>query len=854
MDRSPPTPDEPLAEPSLQAIRHELRTPVNHIIGFSEMLLEEAADLEGLGPQGEAKPLRFAPLREVVAAGRAMLALVDEWLAQADPLRPAAGLPALAARLAPYVASVGRTCQALAERAEADGAIGPATDLLKIAAAAAHLGDLAAGAVLPTALPLAPSDAADEGERGPEGSHTGRLLIVDDSPLNRDLLARRLERLGYTTAEAADGQEALVRLRAEPFDLLLLDLMMPELDGYDVLRARRADPALERIPVIVLSALDDTAHVVRAVELGADDYLPKPFDPVLLRARIGACLAKKRLRDMEAGYLQRLEEERRRGDDLLNVVIPLGVALSSEKDFNLLLERFVVEAQRLSGADGGTLYLIAEEKLRFMIVRTSSLQIAMGGASGKDIPFPPLRLYDEQSGAPLFNYVVTHAALEGKTINIADAYHADGYDFSGTRDFDARTGYHTTSVLTVPLKDGAGRVIGVLQLINAKDGDGRVVPFDDGARQMLESLGSLAAAALAAALREQQLRQEITDLRIEIDQQKKQHDLEQITSSPYFASLQSRARQLRDPAARRENGAEPAGPTRHVFQVGDQEIVAREQGPARGRLLLLIHGWSSSWYALSPLLSTLSDRYRCVAVDLPGFGESPPLKERASIAAYADLLAELIRQLSPGLPAVLVGHSMGGMTSVTLALRHPELVERMALLCPTISGRLSTWINTAIYPITWLERSRVAGGIVARLEPYMLRVTDRLMRPASFAERTDISEADYHRLRADARRPGQGRVRAECFWAMRENDLQGRLGGIAHPTMVIWGMEDNTVPLRDASAIADEWPGAQLQVLPKAGHWPQFETPEITRRHIRSFLSTPIKLLRTQKAEARREK
>jgi pimeloyl-ACP methyl ester carboxylesterase len=121
------------------------------------------------------------------------------------------------------------------------------------------------------------------------------------------------------------------------------------------------------------------------------------------------------------------------------------------------------------------------------------------------------------------------------------------------------------------------------------------------------------------------------------------------------------------------------------------------------------------------------------------------------------------------------------------------------------------------------------------------------MRPASFAERSDISEADYHRLRADARRPGQGRVRAECFWAMRANDLQGKLGAITHPAMVIWGMEDNTVPLRDASVIADEWPGAQLQVLPKAGHWPQFETPEITRRHIRAFLSTPIKLLRAQR-------
>jgi pimeloyl-ACP methyl ester carboxylesterase len=189
---------------------------------------------------------------------------------------------------------------------------------------------------------------------------------------------------------------------------------------------------------------------------------------------------------------------------------------------------------------------------------------------------------------------------------------------------------------------------------------------------------------------------------------------------------------------------------------------------------------------------------------------------------------------------------MGGMTSVTLGLRHPELVERMVLLCPTISGKLSYWISWFISPITMLERSRVAGGVVSLLEPSMLSLTDRLMRPASFAERTSISEDDYHRLRADARRPGQGRVRAECYGAMQANDLRGKLGALEIPALVIWGMEDNTVPLRDASVVADEWPDAELVVLPKAGHWPQFETPVVTRKHIRSFLSKPLKLLKSQ--------
>lgn len=830
------------ADPSnrIHALRHELRTPVNHIVGYSEMLLEEASDIEA--------PERFAALREVLADGRAMLKAISAWLDLGDGDDPAGRLAQLYAALAPLVTSVAATCQELADRAEAEGPAAFAADLLKIAAAAAHLGDLAAGTALPNVDGI-PERPADDGEAStPNGG--GTLLVVDDNELNRDILARRLERLGYTAQQAADGRQALELLRARPFDLVLLDMMMPELDGYGVLAAMQADPQLTAIPVIVLSALDTLEHVVRAVELGADDYLPKPFDPVLLKTRIAACLQKKRLRDSEVEYLRQIEDEKQRADRLLNVVIPLGVALSVEKDFDRLLETIVLQAQELCNADGGTLYLRTDDdRLRFVIVRNRSLDIAMGGPGGKDIPFPPLRLRDEQTGAANYNYVVAHTALDGKTINIADAYDAPGYDFSGTREFDARTGYRTTSVLNIPLKDGLDNVIGVLQLINAQR-DGVVTPFDGVSAQMLESLGALAAAALSAYAREQQLRQEISDLRIVIDQQKKQREVDEITGSAYFAGLQQRARALRagerGAPARSEPGDEAAGPQRKVYTVDGRTIVVREQGPQRGRLLLLIHGWSSSWYALSPLLPYLSERYRCVAVDLPGYGESPPLPEPASIEAYAELLAGLIRQLSPGLPAVLVGHSMGGMTSVTLGLRHPELVERMVLLCPTISGKLSTWINLWIAPITRIERSRVAGRVVSRLEPYMLSVTDRLMRPASFAARSGITEADYHRLRADARRPGQGRVRAECFWAMQENNLQGKLGALNIPAMVIWGMEDNTVPLRDASLVAEEWPAAELIVLAKAGHWPQFETPEVTRRHVRSFLGKPIKLLRAQ--------
>lgn len=276
-----------------------------------------------------------------------------------------------------------------------------------------------------------------------------------------------------------------------------------------------------------------------------------------------------------------------------------------------------------------------------------------------------------------------------------------------------------------------------------------------------------------------------------------------------------------------------------VLTVHDQEIHFVEAGTPGRQVALLIHGWSSSWYATSPLLGLLAQRFHCYAIDLPGYGQSPPLKGKTTIPAYVELLAEMLSQLCDT-PAVLVGHSMGGMISITLALKYPVLVERMLLLSPTISGHLSTAINLFISPITMMERFGVGGLLVSAIEKLFVGLTDRLMRPVSFAVRSGISRDDYEILRRDARRPGQGKVRAACYWAMRENDLRGRLRDIDTPTLIVWGAEDNTVPLRDAGVVADEWPLADLRIVPKAGHWPHFETPEITRRFAAAFLGLPF--------------
>jgi len=279
-----------------------------------------------------------------------------------------------------------------------------------------------------------------------------------------------------------------------------------------------------------------------------------------------------------------------------------------------------------------------------------------------------------------------------------------------------------------------------------------------------------------------------------------------------------------------------------IYTVDEQPVHVHEEGREGGQIALLTHGWSSSWYAISPVLPIVNRRYRCLAVDLPGFGQSPPLKQRSTIEDYVDLLAKLIRAETDK-RVVLIGHSMGGMISVTLTLKYPDLVERMVLLCPTISGKLSRFINMFMYPFVWMERFTPTRWLVEVLEPQMLSVTDRLLRPALFADRSGITREEYARIRADARRKGQGRVRAECFDAMLNNDLRGRLNEIRTPALVVWGMEDNTVPLRDASVVADEWPDADLRVIPNAGHWPQFETPVVIERYVRAFLNTPISLL-----------
>jgi methyl-accepting chemotaxis protein len=243
--------------------------------------------------------------------------------------------------------------------------------------------------------------------------------------------------------------------------------------------------------------------------------------------------------------LQQVRKEKKRADDLLNVVIPIGVELSSEKDFNRLLEKMLVEAKSFCRANAGILYLKTDDdKLRYVIVRDDARQVALGGATGQNVPYTPLALPGNDNGVAIrAHHVAVEAAVTGRPINVASTRDMQGYDFAPPGGEDD---HHADAVLVIPLKNSANNVVGVMELSDPCDPEtGRIIPFDPNLQQMMESFSSLAVAALEAYGREQTLREEIQQLRIEIDVAKREKQVSEIVGTDFFADLQAKAREMR---------------------------------------------------------------------------------------------------------------------------------------------------------------------------------------------------------------------------------------------------------------------------------------------------------------------
>ena len=283
-------------DPAAQ-LRHELRTPLNHIIGYTELLLEELAD--------GGKPELAAGLAELRTDARQLLTLLNEALARGQAGPP--DLTAARSTISPPLERIKAAGAVLHRRASDVGASALLPDLDRICTATQRLDTLLRPGSPPAHETAGTEASAVSGARQP-GQRRDVILVVDDNEDNRDMLARRLRRQGHEVLTAPGGRAALDTLAKTPVDLVLLDVMMPDLDGYAVLQQLKSEPARRDIPVLMISALDEMDSVVRCIQLGAEDYLPKPFDPVLLQARIGACLEKKRLHDQEIRYRQELAE------------------------------------------------------------------------------------------------------------------------------------------------------------------------------------------------------------------------------------------------------------------------------------------------------------------------------------------------------------------------------------------------------------------------------------------------------------------------------------------------------------------------------------------------------------------
>ena len=335
----------------LAKLRHDLRTPINHIVGYSEMLLEEV--------QGQVSESFLRDLRKIRGGGEQLLALIQQHLNEESFLAARRDLHQLCHELRTPVNHIIGYSELLLDHCADHGWAAFQPDLRRINQAARTwlalmekelIGQTGRDRALPPQVDPVETEALSRLTaslaipHSPNTQHPargqGRLLLADDDEGNRELLRRRLEKLGYQVVACGDGQEAFERARAEPFDLILLDMLMPGLDGTEVLARLKAEPALRHIPVIMISALDQMEGIVRCIELGAEDYLAKPFNPVFLRARLGAALEKKRLRDAEQVYLNQIETERAKSEGLLLNVLPRAIADRLKNGESVIVDSF----------------------------------------------------------------------------------------------------------------------------------------------------------------------------------------------------------------------------------------------------------------------------------------------------------------------------------------------------------------------------------------------------------------------------------------------------------------------------------------------------------------------------------
>lgn len=601
--------DEQLEKLLLRYLRHELCTPINAIIGYSEILIDESIDI--------ASPAVKQDLKRVYAAGTQLLEATDAILnpAQLRDSSVTQDIESFSSKvrlelLTPLSTVIGY-CEMLLE----DGPTELAADLGRIGTAARQLIEMTNDIVSLAQQQLQTisgqssllselkidnltnqlfAQTADELIRSVKDSTArvveGSILVVDDNSVNSNLLSRQLERYGYTATAVNSGAQALESLAKKAYDMVLLDIFMPDMNGLEVLSCLKQNADWQSIPVIMISALDELRSVVHCIEMGAEDFLAKPFNPILLQAKINACLEKKRLQEQQSMYI---------AQRLIAGATPVPILISRIEDGKILYANLAAEpALGLSVnqlLDRSTLDFYVDEHDRQMVVEAISSdssavvrrEIHCKRANGE--PFfaaasiQPLTfeneptvltvLYDisdrkqaeqalqlaEENYRSIFENAqsgIYQAGLDGSYLRVNQAMaKIHGYESPDSMMAQVtHVGKHiyvedTDRMKFQSLMDQDGKVRGFEYQAYRQDGE--IIWLAENARTVCDAQGQPAyyegilEEITQRKLNEAALKREVRDLRIEIDAAKLTQSVAEITESDYFKEIQAKADNLR---------------------------------------------------------------------------------------------------------------------------------------------------------------------------------------------------------------------------------------------------------------------------------------------------------------------
>ncbi len=360
--------------------------------------------------------------------------------------------------------------------------------------------------------------------------HRGQLESAVDGP-------------GLTVTHVHAGLAATMFSLPDP-DVALVGFGAGSREAATFLADYRRSPWFRRVPLIALGESRDEGQAQFCMEWGCDDVMLRPIrrSQLLSRARIWAIRGAVRREERRAA--DEAMRNFRRSAEFAELIVPLGVQMMAESEFDVLLDTILASARAFSQADGGTIYLVRDDHtLEFKVLANQTLGLKFGANEKNARPLRSIPLH-EDDGQP--RAMAAHVAVTGETVNVEDAYTESRFDLSSMREFDAKTGYRTQSVLTIALRNNCGSVIGVLQLINAQDRSTRTTtPFDPLTTSLVESLSRLAGQALESYRRMERLRKQSEGLTIHIDEEERAKQVDAITSSGYFRELKARASALR---------------------------------------------------------------------------------------------------------------------------------------------------------------------------------------------------------------------------------------------------------------------------------------------------------------------